>query len=700
MSNFPTNPSTGATHAIGDKTWEYNGSAWQKIFSGDGIRAIGISGGAVTIGRSGLNFDSDTVGLTLSLHSSGNTASLIIKGDALASTSGRAEYTYTVVSGVLNPPNATSNGQFIYNDDTGQISIFKFDNDGEDFRTELSSAAAGGVEGVSSKINVVVGSDDRTKVFEVDAEQVTYDGTNFDAASSNLQGNTAGTGKKVTVFIDQGSAFIRAKEYRFPDGTSASSIVTSFNGETGDVTTTSTVLPVAGITATSGITIGGDINFTQTDDAVIRNEGVAQIRLNSTNTNIGGVTFGVIGGGMTLGNDVFTPNSFHMRNPEGEAFLDVSTTNVQIGDTNSVNNGTKILVRDSHNVISQTAATSISLNTPDVPINSKLSHSGDADTYLDFAENNNLVLRAGGNTAMNATATNTDIGGVTFGLTGGSIHLNGLNNTSIALAGPAGKNISHNGTNVFYFDQPNGVIRAIIYSFQTSREVSHSGDSDTFLRFPSNNNLQLSAGGNIGLHMTASHTTIGTGVTFGIGGGATFDGIIQAQGLTLGPGGVTFPDGTNMKTAAAGGGGGVTSSIGFIIDGNGSPITTGIKLDALKQIPVGSQVVRTSAYVQSGVTGYSNQLELSFKKIPTLSSIASEIGTGGTTLDIGITASSDQTTFVFNGTTSGTVFYRELGNLSNSTGATIDAREWVFPHVLNNNANVDKIQFFIEMAPT
>jgi hypothetical protein len=666
MSNFPIDPSTGATHAIGDKTWEWNGSAWQKIFSGDGIRAIGISGGAVSIGRSGLNFDSDTVGLTLSLHSSGNTASLIIKGDALASTSGRAEYTYTVVSGVLNTPNATSNGQFIYNDDTGQISIYKFDNDGGDFRTQLSQSADGGVEGVSSKINVVVGTENRTKVFEVDAEQVTYDGTNFDAASSNLQGNTAGTGKKVTVFIDQGSAFIRAKEYRFPDGTSASSIVTSFNGETGAVTTTSTVLPVAGITATSGITIGGDIQ---------------------------------------------APNDFHIRNASGETVIDVATRNVNIGDVDSGGNDTDINIRDSHSAIYVNAGSQIRLNAPDVYIEQggHLGALSDTDTYLDFEGSDKLFLVAGGNTLMQATATNTNIGGVTFGVTGGGATFGGdviitSDSGDIALTIKADTDNSTENDNPIIRLEEDGGASSTDIGLAGSDDHPFSGAlANAFYIRPTNDTtsfqqIQLATG-------NSARVTLDADGNFGINEKfpdykLDIDGVARFQtGVSLGGGGITFSDGTNMKTAAAGGGG-VTSSVGFILDGNGSPITTGIKLDALKQIPIGSQVVRTSAYVQSGVTGYTSQIEFSFKKIPTLSSIASEVGTGGSTLDLGITASSDQTTFVFNGTTSGTIFYRELGNLSNSTGATIDAREWIFPHVLNNNGNVDKIQFFIEMAPT
>ena len=254
--DFPNNPSTGLTHAIAEKTWEWNGSAWEKTFSGDGIREIGVTGAGSVSGSSGLQFDSGTSGLTLTVTKSGNTANVKFDYDALKSSSGRAKYTYTVVTGVLNIPNATSNGQFIYNDTTGALSIHKFDNAGGDFRTELSGIAN---NGTSSKINVIVGSEDRTKIFEVDSDHSTYSDPNLDVTSSFLQGSTGGSGKVVSIFVDQGEQRIRAKAFRFPDGTSAETIVTSFNGLTGDVTTNGLTLPVAGISSSGGITIGGDM---------------------------------------------------------------------------------------------------------------------------------------------------------------------------------------------------------------------------------------------------------------------------------------------------------------------------------------------------------------------------------------------------------------------------------------------------------
>ncbi len=121
--------------------------------------------------------------------------------------------------------------------------------------------------------------------------------------------------------------------------------------------------------------------------------------------------------------------------------------------------------------------------------------------------------------------------------------------------------------------------------------------------------------------------------------------VINAQaGISMDAAGITFPDGTFQSTAASAGGGGITQSIGFILDGSGAPLTTGEKLDALKQVPYGSSVLSTAAYIQDGVSGTDKTIAFSIKKASTLSSVVS-----GTTLEIGATASADQTGFTFDG---------------------------------------------------
>ena len=267
-----------------------------------------------------------------------------------------------------------------------------------------------------------------------------------------------------------------------------------------------------------------------------------------------------------------------MVNADGEKFVDVSTTNVRIGDCDGANNGTSILVRDSHNVITQTAATSITLNTDNVPINSKLSHNGDSDTYLDFSANNTINLTAGGVSLANLTT----------------------------------------------------------------------------------------------------------------------DGFAFPQGISLDASGITFADGTFQSTAASGGGGGggITQSIGFILDGNGAPLTTGEKLDALKQVPYGSSVLSTAAYIQDGVSGTDKTIVFSVKKASTLSSAVS-----GITLEIGATASADQTGFTFDGIGGG-INFRTLASVSNTSGSTIGAGQWIYPVISGNSGDINKLQIFMTVIPT
>ena len=171
--------------------------------------------------------------------------------------------------------------------------------------------------------------------------------------------------------------------------------------------------------------------------------------------------------------------------------------------------------------------------------------------------------------------------------------------------------------------------------------------------------------------------------------------VINAQaGISLDAAGITFPDGTFQSTAASAGGGGITQSIGFILDGNGSPLTTGEKLDALKQVPYGSSVLSTAAYIQDGVSGTDKTIVFSVKKASALSSAVS-----GITLEIGATASADQTGFTFDGIGGG-INFRTLASVSNTSGSTIGAGEWIYPVITGNSGDINKLQIFMTVIPT
>ena len=139
-------------------------------------------------------------------------------------------------------------------------------------------------------------------------------------------------------------------------------------------------------------------------------------------------------------------------------------------------------------------------------------------------------------------------------------------------------------------------------------------------------------------------------------------------------------------------------TIGFIIDGAGSPLGTGDKLDALRQIPYSMQVDSTSAFIPAGVSGSDKRITFSIKKTSTLDSLSASGGITGTKLILGNTASANQIGFTFDGGTGG-ILFRELGSASSSAGATVDKNEWVFPEITGNSGDIDKLQIFIKLQP-
>ena len=146
---------------------------------------------------------------------------------------------------------------------------------------------------------------------------------------------------------------------------------------------------------------------------------------------------------------------------------------------------------------------------------------------------------------------------------------------------------------------------------------------------------------------------------------------------------------------SSGGVSGVTQSIGFILDGNGAPLGTGEKLDALRQIPYNSYVLNTSAYIQDGVTGAGNEISFGIKKTSALSGSIT-----GTDLVLGVTASAEQTGFTFAGDAGNRVYFRELASVSDTSGSTVDANEWIFPEITGNSGDINKLQIFMTVVPT
>ena len=151
----------------------------------------------------------------------------------------------------------------------------------------------------------------------------------------------------------------------------------------------------------------------------------------------------------------------------------------------------------------------------------------------------------------------------------------------------------------------------------------------------------------------------------------------------------------SQSRSVGGGSSGVTQSIGFVIDGNGSPLGTGDKLDALRQIPFDSYVLSTSAFVPNGVTGTTNEISFGIKKTSALSGSIS-----GTNLVLGVTANTEQVGFTFAGAATSVVHFRELSGVTNTSGSTVDANEWIFPEITGNSGDINKLQIFMTVVPT
>jgi len=153
---------------------------------------------------------------------------------------------------------------------------------------------------------------------------------------------------------------------------------------------------------------------------------------------------------------------------------------------------------------------------------------------VNFADSNLTNFVAGGITYATGTVLGISFDvGATFGA---DVAIS--NGNDLISDGSSSFQIIQNGNQVAFFDDANGVIRFPIYSVQIEDFLTHSGDSDTHLRFDSNR-LRLTAGDNTGLDMTATETTL-DGVTF-------TDGKIETLG-NLDAAGATFTSNVTLVT--------------------------------------------------------------------------------------------------------------------------------------------------------
>jgi len=253
-----------------------NGQTGDITDIGGGIDSVGISGGETFGNTEELLFKSLTPGLTLTASQDGTSTTLItLDAYDIAARVGLSDSEYTYRSGpsvavypetALGP--ASSPGDFHHFTDTNALSIHKSDGGvtADDYRYILSAVIRDIEEHGTSQIRVVFG-DLEDRIFQVDSGS--YDGTGFTFSIVNTDVATNGSGKTVSVFgytNPGGSDRISATDYfRFPDGSTAGTIVTSINGQTGDVIVggigDQVVYEINGVTGNIGLSAGNNIEI-------------------------------------------------------------------------------------------------------------------------------------------------------------------------------------------------------------------------------------------------------------------------------------------------------------------------------------------------------------------------------------------------------------------------------------------------------
>ena len=613
--DFPSNPSTNDTHTIGDKTWTFNGSAWEKTFSGDSIQIVGVSdfdgvgiSGETFANTNELSFRSLTPGLTLSASQTANRTLLTWDALDIASRIGvlSTSWTYTSAADISIP----SAGNIRHQTGAGRLAINQVDSGGSNTRTTWATVRDDIENYGTSIIRLSFGDDERN--YTVNAASYVPPVWNFTISEGNDQ--TSGTGKSVNAggYVNPGqNTKVSASEfYRFPDGTTTETVVTSFNGETGDVTTTSTVLPVAGISASGGATFGGIIHAP-------------------------GLTLGP--GGVTF--------------PDGTNMKTAAAGGGGIEELNGSTAAGITLAQGFRYKVSAVAASPSSPSAGEIAIK--------------------------------------DFLGAGLIPSGFKLHKNPRNSV-IDLSFNSGNDESY-----FKRFADSGGILTI-----TNEKTGKSAQFIDTANFTSSSNILEYSANAKSYDATSALASVGdfvivqldfytdAGVT-SIGGTA-----FQNKGaLSLGRG---------ITAENAGGGTGrlrlEQETIGFIIDGAGSPLGTGDKLDALRQVPYGMEVDSTSAFIPAGVSGTDKTITFSIKKTSTLASLSASDGITGTKLILGNTASANQTGFTFDGVAGGIIF-RELGSASSNAGATVDKNEWVFPEITGNSGDINKLQIFMKLKP-
>ena len=203
-----------------------------------GIGAVGLQGSQGPTGATGLT---GAIGNTGATGNTGADGSQGIPGIQGQSATGGYPYTYTSggVSGSGIFPIANADGEFVHNTSSGLVSIYFDDANGVRIRDTLTGIVD---KQNSGQVRIVFGDTGIDRFFSYDATSYDADALQFTTNQIIPTGASGGSGKSVELFFLPGNPSTSASEhFRFPDGTNAVSIVTSFNGQTGAVTGVSSV---------------------------------------------------------------------------------------------------------------------------------------------------------------------------------------------------------------------------------------------------------------------------------------------------------------------------------------------------------------------------------------------------------------------------------------------------------------------------
>ena len=267
------------------------------------IGFVGVSGGTVVQGQPTLLFASDTTGLTFTVSSVGETATVELSADDIVrSFGGVGVYDYTVSSGVVNIPAATSAGEFIYNPEmtnssNTNLSIFNVDKNNDQFRETLIALA----NDEFAEIRFSVKNNPNENILYLQNTNYNPSTQRFDAFVYNVSpaSVTGGNGKTIEVIGFPTAPITSASEsFRLPGGATFSSVVTSWNSQTGDVVFTEYVSSLNGQTGDITGQVGptGSIGFTGPTGAqgVTGDQGIQGVTGVTGDQGIQGVT-GVTG---------------------------------------------------------------------------------------------------------------------------------------------------------------------------------------------------------------------------------------------------------------------------------------------------------------------------------------------------------------------------------------------------------------------